>query len=594
MLGAVLVGGGVLTTAASAQSAAADKVTAKNAPDFGPNVTIIDQSMTQDQIQTTLTALSNEAQFSTNRYAVLFKPGSYSVQAPIGYYEQIAGLGESPSTVTINGFITPNYGVAVYGTPTWPQADLTDIFWRSMENMAFNPATDADQSGPANTLQWGVSQGAPLRRLQINGGLELTNSYCGNASGGFIADLVVTGNVNPCSQQQWYSRNSTFGSWTGGVWNMVFSGVQGAPAASYPAPPETVLTTTPVSREKPFLYVDEKGNYNVFAPALEKNSTGTTWYKGTTPGRSLSISKFLIAQPTTPVQEINQALRSGMNLILTPGIYKLNEPIRVTQPDTIVLGMGYATLVPQTGDAALKVADVDGVQIAGLIIDAGPITSPSLFVIGTGGYSGVSHKSDPVSVNDVFFRIGGATAGSALNTFVINSDNVIVDDIWAWRADHGNGVGWTENVADHGLVVNGDNVTALGLAVEHYQKSQVQWNGNGGETIFYQSELPYDPPSQAAWMDGNANGYPSYVVAKDVSTHKAYGMGIYSYFDLGVYITDDNAVTVPDVKGVSMNDLGTVFLSTAGTGQITHVINNTGNVSNVSDADVLQPVTVYP
>jgi hypothetical protein len=589
MLSAVLAGGGMLTSSAFAQNAAA-----KTVPDFGPNVHIIDQSMTSAQIQATLISLSNEAQFSTNRYAVLFKPGTYDVQAPVGYYESIAGLGESPSTVTINGFITPNYGVAVYGTPTWPQANLTDIFWRSMENMAFNPATDTAQNAPANTLQWGVSQGAPLRRLQINGGLELTNSYCGNASGGFIADIVVTGNVNPCSQQQWYSRNSTFGSWAGGVWNMVFSGVQGAPAPSYPSPPETVLQTTPVSREKPFLYVDEKGNYNVFAPALQRNSSGTTWYTGTTPGRSLPISRFLIAQPTTPVQAINQALRSGMNLILTPGIYKLNEAIRVTQPNTIVLGLGYATLVPQTGDAALTVADVDGVEVAGLLIDAGPITSPVLFRIGDGEKNSGHNKNNPVSVNDVFFRIGGATAGSALNSFVINSDNVIIDDIWAWRADHGNGVGWTQNVADHGLVVNGDNVTALGLAVEHYQKSQVQWNGNGGETIFYQSELPYDPPSQSAWMDGNANGYPSYVVAKDVSTHKAYGMGIYSYFDLGVYITDDNAVTVPDAAGVSINDVGTVFLSTAGTGQITHVINDTGNVSNASDADQLQPVVMYP
>jgi len=597
LLSSVLAGVFALTAVAGAQSgAAAGKVTAKNAPDFGPNVTIIDQSMTSAQITTTLTALSNEAQFSTNRYAVLFKPGAYSVQAPVGYYEQIAGLGETPGTVTITGFLTPNFGTPVYGTPTWPQANLTDIFWRSMENMAFNVVTDTTQNAPANTLQWGVSQGSPLRRLQINGGLELVNSYCGFASGGFIADLVVSGNVNTCSQQQWYSRNSSFGSWSGAVWNMVFSGVQGAPAQSYPTPPYTTLATTPASREKPFLYVDEKGNYNVFAPAVQRNSTGTTWYTGTTPGRSLSIKKFLIAQPSTPVQEINEALSSGMNLILTPGIYPLNAAIRVTRPDTIVLGMGYATLVPQTGDAAITVADVDGVEIAGLIIDAGPITSPVLLRIGNeeAGESGDNHRNNPVSVSDVFFRIGGATAGSALNSLVVNSNDTILDDIWAWRADHGTGVGWTQNIADHGLVVNGNNVTATGLAVEHYQKSQVQWNGNGGETIFYQSELPYDPPSQSAWMDGSANGYPSYVVAKDVSTHQAYGLGIYSFFDLGVYITDDNAMTVPDTKGVSVHDAGTVFLSTSGTGQITHVVNNTGNISNASDADQLQPVVTYP
>ena len=73
--------------------------------------------------------------------------------------------------------------------------------------------------------------------------------------------------------------------------------------------------------------------------------------------------------------------------------------------------------------------------------------------------------------------------------------NVILDDIWAWRADHGNGVGWTTNTADTGGIVNGDNVTAYGLFVEHYQKYEVIWNGNGGTDIFLQNEMPYDPPS---------------------------------------------------------------------------------------------------
>ena len=158
---------------------------------------------------------------------------------------------------------------------------------------------------------------------------------------------------------------------------------------------------------------------------------------------------------------------------------------------------------------------MSGVQIAGLMIDAGPANSPVLFQVGTASAraSDSSHADNPSSINDVFFRIGGATAGSATTSLEIDSDNVILDNIWAWRADHGAGVGWTANMAIYGLVVNGDNVTALGLAVEHYQKEQVVWNGQNGETIFYQSEMPYDLPSQSAWMDGTANGYPSYVVS---------------------------------------------------------------------------------
>jgi hypothetical protein len=192
----------------------------------------------------------------------------------------------------------------------------------------------------------------------------------------------------------------------------------------------------------------------------------------------------------------------------------------------------------------------------------------------------------------VFFRIGGATPGTATTSLEVDSSDVILDDVWAWRADHGNGVGWTVNTADHGLVVNGDRVTALGLFVEHYQKEQVLWNGTGGQTIFYQSELPYDPPSQSAWMDGKANGYPSYVVADRVSSHTAYGLGIYSFFELGIDIVDDNAMTVPDRNGIAIHDVGTVWLT--GSGQITHVINGEGAAVNSGFADQLSPVVSFP
>jgi hypothetical protein len=551
---------------------------AQNAPNFGPNVLIFNSSTPVSQIQSTLESISNEPQFSTNRYAVLFQPGTYNVEAPVGYYESISGLGETPNAVTINGFLTPNYGT------TFPGANVTTTFWRSMENMTFNPATDTAQNAAPNTLQWGVSQGAPLRRLQINGSLELTDSYCGFASGGFMSDTVVTGNVNPCSQQQWYTRDSSLGSWVGGVWNMVFSGVIGAPPQSFPDPPYTTLATTPVSREKPFLYIDGNSRYQVFVPTLKKNSSGVTWSTGKGPGYSRSIEDFFVAQPSNSDAEINLALALGKSLILTPGIYQLKRPINVIYPNTVVLGLGFATLVPQLGKPALTVADVDGVVVAGLIIDAGPVKSPVLFQIGRsrfrsgedrfGAGSFKDHSSNPTAVNDVFFRIGGATAGSATTSLEINSNDVITDDIWAWRADHGNGVGWTENTADHGLVVNGDNVTALGLAVEHYQKKQVVWNGSGGETIFYQSELPYDPPSQSAWTDNGVDGYASYAVGDDVCSHHAYGLGVYSFFDLGVNIVETSAITVPDVKGVAVNDAVTVFLN--GSGSITYTIDNLG------------------
>src|SRR5262249_29326306 len=146
--------------------------------------------------------------------------------------------------------------------------------------------------------------------------------------------------------------------------------------------------------------------------------------------------------------------------------------------------------------------------------------------------STAGHAANPTSIQDVFFRIGGAGAGKATNSLVVNSANTLIDHIWAWRADHGTGVGWTVNTADTGLIVNGANLTALGLFVEHYKKSNVVWNGQGGRTIFFQNELPYDPPNQAAWMNGATLGYAAYKVADSVTSHEAWGLGSYCYFNV--------------------------------------------------------------
>ena len=361
--------------------------------------------------------------------------------------------------------------------------------------------------------------------------------------------------------------------------------MKGAPAQSNSfgtaANANTTLATTPVSREKPYLYVDSSSNYNVFVPTVLTNSSGTDWTAngGLGTGYSLAISTFLIATPSTSLATINSALASGENLILTPGIYKYSGAINVTNAKTIVLGLGYPTLVPQSGTAAITVADVDGVQLAGLLIDAGPVNSPVLLQVGVAGGSRVSHASDPTSINDVYFRIGGATAGTAATAMEIDSDNVILDNIWAWRADHGTDATWTGNVAMHGLVVNGDNVTALGLAVEHFEEEQVVWNGEGGETIFYQSEMPYDVPSEAAWMDNGVDGYASYNVAPTVTSHLGYGIGVYSYFNQGVDIIANSGIAAPVASGVKFTDALTVWL--AGSGQITYTIaSNNGTVDN--------------
>jgi hypothetical protein len=542
---------------------------AQNATIFGPNVYVFTPSDSVASINATLNTLNVNTQFSTNRYAVFFEPGTYTgVEAEVGYYESVAGLGTTPSAVYIDdGYLTSNQ--------TDSNGNLTTNFWRSLENMEITAPS-------GDVLQWGVSQGADFRRMYVNnaanGGMELTNTDCGEASGGFIANSEVAGAINACSQQQWYTRNSNIGSFYGYVWNFVFSGVIGAPAQSNPfgagTNSYTTLATTPVVREKPFLYMDSAGNYWVFSPSLLTNSSGTSWANGGVGsgeiGTSLAISTFYIATPSSTLAAINAALASGKNLILTPGIYQYSGSINVTNPNTVVLGLGYADIIPQTGTAALTVADVSGVQLAGFLIDAGPVNSPVLLQIGVAGASRVSHAGNPISISDVNFRIGGASAGTATEATEIDSDNVIIDNMWSWRADHGADASWTGNIAMNGLVVNGDNVTALGLAVEHYEAEQVLWNGEGGETIFYQSEMPYDVPSQAAWMNGSVDGYASYNVAPSVTSHIAYGLGVYSYFDQGVAIVANSGISAPVASGVIFNDAVTVFL--AGSGDINYTI----------------------
>jgi hypothetical protein len=282
-----------------------------------------------------------------------------------------------------------------------------------------------------------------------------------------------------------------------------------------------------------------------------------------------------LANPTTDTSAtLNSALNRGLNVIFTPGVYQLASSIQVTRPDTIILGLGLTTLVAGGGQPTLVVSDVDGVRIGGIIFDAGTMMSPTLIEIGSGP-STVNHSADPTMLYDTFCRIGGATAGTALTCLTVSSNDVMGDNLWLWRADHGTGVGWTSNTCPNGLTVNGDRVSMYGLAVEHFQQYQTIWNGNAGQVYFYQSEMPYDPPNQAAWMNGTSDGYASYEVGSAVTSHTALGLGVYSAFRQ--VITADHGFEAPTATGVSLQHLITVWLnSTPGSG-ISHVLDETGN-----------------
>lgn len=549
------------------------------APNFGPNVIIFDPSIAPSTVQSQINSVystQQNSQFGTQRFALLFKPGTYNVDIPVGFYTQVLGLGALPDQVSITN--------QVHSDPVLPNNSALQNFWRGVENFSVTP--------PGGGMQWAVSQAVPFRRMHVRNNNLVLHLNGGFSSGGWISDSMIDFDVNSGSQQQWISRNAQWGSWTGHVWNMVFVGIPAnLPGGTWPDTPNTFVNPTPVSREKPFLWFDGT-SYAVFVPSLRTSTNGITWGAGQTPGTSIPISQFYIARAgVDTAATINAALAQGKHLLITPGIYGLNDTIRVTTANTVVLGLGLATLRPDTGAIAMTVADVDGVKIAGLLFDAGAVNSPALLQVGPTG-SSTAHAANPTSLHDVFARVGGAGAGKATVSLQINSANVIVDHTWLWRADHGTGVGWTTNTAQNGLVVNGANVTIYGLFVEHFQQYQVLWNGNGGRVFFYQSEIPYDPPNQAAFQSAsNVNGWASYKVADSVTSHEAWGLGIYSVFtNPGIFVT--RAVEAPKTTNVKFHHLVTVNLTA--NGGISNVINDQGGATAPGIAINTPKVTDYP
>ena len=564
-LGVLLLVGVIMTVTVGLAASTLPRDT--GSPDFGPNVHIFDPAMSRRQIQKTVDRAFDDlehAQFGSERCAFLFKPGEYNVDVNVGFYTEVLGLGISPDDTHIIG--------AVRAEADWMNGNATCTFWRSCAGLSVTP-TYTDSTTKRGDNRWSVSQAAPFRRMHIRGNLLLTDN--GWASGGFIADSVIDGEVDPLGQQQWLSRNSIWKEWVNheGSWNHVFMGVMNPPEGRWPDVSNTVIEKTPRIREKPFLMIDEEGDYFVLAlDPREADSQGISWTHGSVSGEKIPLDRFYIARPgEADAASINAALEDGLNLLLTPGIYALNAPLRVNRPGTIVLGFGYPTLIPVKGTPALVIADVAGVRAGGFLIDAGPEKSPALMIVGE-EKSDIRHQDDPTYLYDIFCRVGGAAIGEAACMIIINSHDVVGDHFWLWRADHGNGVGWKKNVNENALIVNGDHVTVYGLFAEHSQEYQTLWNGEYGRTVMYQSEFPYDPPNQKSWQHDGINGWASYRVHPDVEHHRAEGLGCYLVLN-EKSVNCATAIEAPQGPGIDFTNMVTLWLRG---GSLSNVINDTG------------------
>jgi len=589
---------------------------------FGPGDTGIESTIAAAYAVNGGHEPTNHGQFSSARYAFLFKPGTYDIDVPVGYYTHVAGLGASPSDVT---FTSPK---GVYSEEQdYSIGGALSTFWRMAEN--FKTAATYDwQVGKG--MMWAVSQAAPLRRVEVVNDLSLFEyqppiTDAGEASGGFMANMKVgaaikTGHrfgrkgsangsaVVPGSQQQWFARDSTVSGFDGGVWNMVFSGVSGAPPShcgvEVEAPPTIVeaaaaeaklgdegsspvtnVASTPTIAEKPYITIDSSGaKYSLMLPPLKSASAGADFdgAPAAAAATAVGFEHVFVAAPTDSAATINAKLGAGLHVVFTPGVYRIDEPLRVETAGQVLLGIGIATLVSSAQNVLVQVGDVDGVRIAGLLLQAGPMATtgdmaPALLVWGTGGYAGSA--SAPGLLHDLFARVGGPDGTLSdpvgVGTMVhVQSGHVIGDNLWLWRADHAaeGPVSYESNPCEHGLVVDGDDVTMYALAVEHTTKDLTQWNGERGRTYFYQSELPYDA-TQASFGDP---GYCGYRVAPGVQAHAGYGVGVYAYFrDHNVTVA--SGIVCPAALESSFVAPLSVFLN--GNGGIEHVINDKGEAS---------------
>jgi len=503
----------------------------------------------------------------------------------LGFYSHIGGLGKAPRDVKLGSIFTrPHLSGG---------ANATCTFWRSVENVAV-----------IRDFAWTVSQSTSARRMLI----ESTSKYIsdvGNTnfwgSGGFIADTRYTSSrPNWGGQQQWYTRNSVFPSGSeamGGSYNMVWQGCVNPPQAN---DINSTISATPDIREKPFLFIDNDGEYKVFVPAWQKDRVGVSWSStdmGVGKIQDL-LTDWYVAKDGDTDLEINNALKAGKNVFFTPGHYSLNAPVQVNRKDAILLGAGIAsvTLEPTEKNTwgCIYVDDKNGIIIAGLLMDSFNSTTYQVRIGNEA--ANADHSANPILLTDITCRVGGVQAKNIQihTSMQINSNNVVGDHFWLWRADHGSQRGgnarWVRDRCKNGLIVTGDDVTLYALFAEHYQEYEVLWLGERGRTYFLQNEPPYDAPNQASWSSqgGRVDGYAAFKVANAVKEHQSIGMGSYAVFTgTDGNVNKKNGFEIPNSPNVKLEKM--CITRFAGPGNIQNVINGIGG----STATGVKRVTSY-
>ena len=432
-------------------------------PDFGPNVLLFDPSMPSADIQAQIDkvyAIQQHSEFGSARYALLFLPGEYHVDVPVGFYTQVLGLGATPDAVHITG--------NVHSDASLPHNNATCTFWRGVEGFSVTP------TGRHHAVGRLAGRALPphARSRQHRAASE-------RRMGQRRLDVRLRSSTATSSgpQQQWISRNSEWGSWTGANWNMVFVGIPHPPAGEWPQPPYTKVERTPVVREKPFLEVDAKGNWSVRVPALQTRQPRAS--PGTAASRpdATSPQPFYIAHADEDTAATINAQLAKARICCSRRASTISRahsrhPARHGRPRPRL-----RHAAPHQRHRGHDHRRRGWHHIAGMLFDAGAANLSGALEIGPTAAIASPREESHLPAR-CFLPRWRSRRGQRQGQSRINCNDTIIDHTWIWRADHGSGVGWTSNLSDNGLVVNGDNVTAYGLFVEHHQQFQVLWNGN--------------------------------------------------------------------------------------------------------------------
>jgi len=471
-----------------------------------------------------------EAQWSEERHAILLKAGEYpNAEIGVGYYTSIMGVGKTRADVTVSSV----YALDLYADGGGGGA--TQNFWRSVEGL----------TSTAESNMWATSQACPMRRMALEGNLRLSDTGPTSwSSGGFLADVHIKGGVTCGTQQQFFFRNTEFDEGTdcGGLINGAYVGTlnEGEQDPTH----VTQIQSLELMAEKPFL-VEDYGQWHIAVPNYRTSSSGIG---DDTNVAQIPMDDVHVAKDGDSASTINAAIQGKKALLLTPGFYALEEAIRVSNPNFVVLGIGYPTLVANGGSALVIEESATDVRIAAILIDAGvPVGASSApALLHWQGVGGV--------LSDIFTRVGAfayerGSKESCMATrtdahLQLDGDNVIVDNTWLWHADHDDCNTASDNCdSGYGLLVQGSGVSVYDLKVEHVYKDHVYWKGENGKMIFLQEELPYHQLSYGS--DGNVG----YRVADTVTVHSAYAMGIYIVGVCG-NMKNVTAISAPDTASL--------------------------------------------